>query len=116
MKPSLKTQLPLSYLLIALLATVVLGLVLLGSLRFSYAAQQARYLEQSGRLMSENLSQFLATQPAPKALQSLVRRLNQSSAARIRVLTANQTKFDMIQFLDASLFNGFARTNREGGS
>jgi signal transduction histidine kinase len=91
MKPSLKTQLPLSYLLIALLATVVLGLVLLGSLRFSYAAQQARYLEQSGRLMSENLSQFLATQPAPEALQSLVQRLNQSGAAHVRVLSPQQT-------------------------
>ena len=91
MKPSLKTQLPLSYLLIALLTAVVLGVVLLGGLRWSYAGQQARYLEQSGRLMAENLSQFLATKPSPEEVQRLVRRLNQSSAATVRVLGPGQT-------------------------
>ncbi|NJK45472.1 MAG: HAMP domain-containing histidine kinase [Pleurocapsa sp. SU_196_0] len=90
MKPSLETQLPLSYLLIALLTAVVLGAVLLSSLRWDYARQQARYLEQSGRLMAENLSQVIAAQATPESLHRLVDRLNQSSPATVRVLDPQQ--------------------------
>ena len=66
---SLRTQLPLSYAAIALLAVLALGIALLGTLRSFYRQQELAYLTDNATAIAEEIAPLLAAgdQPALEA-------------------------------------------------
>lgn len=83
---SIRMRLPISYALIALLTTVVLGGILLLSLQNFYKLQERTYLENSAHLMSPGIAKVLESQESAQGLQSYIHSLSFLIQARIRLL------------------------------
>jgi signal transduction histidine kinase len=82
---SLRLQLPFSYAAIALLATLVLGLVLLLTLRRYYQDQELKYLVENGRAMSYAVARMVESGLPAGVLDAQIENLSFLTLARIRV-------------------------------
>lgn len=86
---SLRIQLPLSYAGIALLAALVLGAVLLVTLRSYYQSQERTYLFRNGLAMSHAVAQMVESGLSGETLEAQIKNLSLLTLARIRVLDNN---------------------------
>ena len=83
---SIRWRLPFSYALIALLATLALGTVLLTTLRGYYAQREHDRLTQNASTISHIVGEMVASKLSDEELQSQIQNLAFISQTRIRVL------------------------------
>ncbi len=83
---SIRQRLPLSYAVIALLATLALGGVLLLTLRSHYLRVERDYLRSNAQAMGVALAQILEEEQSADALQAQVDSLSFLSQTQVRVL------------------------------
>ncbi len=83
---SIRRWLPLSYAAIALLAALVLGAVLLTTLRGYYVQRELDYMTGNARAMDDTVARLIALDPAPAALESQLRSMAFLSQTRVRLL------------------------------
>jgi signal transduction histidine kinase len=83
---SIRVQLPVSYAVMALLTTLVLGIVLLLTLQGFYSTQERNYLSTNAALMSPGIANVLADEQNAASLNVYVQNLSYIIQARIRVL------------------------------
>lgn len=86
MRRSIRWELPLSYIAIALLAMAALAVVLLLILRSHYGRLELAYLEGNARAFSYALGPLLDDDPDAASLQAQVVSLSFLSQARVRLL------------------------------
>jgi signal transduction histidine kinase len=82
----IRTRLPVSYALIALLTTVVLGSILLLMLQGFYRSQEKEYLSTNASLMAPGLTQVIEEKIDATYLQIYTQNLSYLIQARIRLL------------------------------
>jgi signal transduction histidine kinase len=82
---SIRTRLPVSYALLSLLTTVVLGSILLLTLQNFYKSQEFNYLNTNAELMAPGLIKVLKDDQANPALQTYIQNLSYLIQARIRL-------------------------------
>jgi signal transduction histidine kinase len=88
---SLRWRLPISYAAIALITALVLGCILLLTLRNYYREQERTYLLNSAQLMSTGIADLINDDPAPSDLQIYLQNLSFLIQARIRVFDLENT-------------------------
>ncbi|MBX3062157.1 MAG: HAMP domain-containing histidine kinase [Anaerolineae bacterium] len=86
---SIRWRLPLSYAVIALLAALALGSVLLTTLRAYYAEQEYASLEANAAAIQSTVAQMYQSQLQPEQIQSQLQSLAFLTQTRIRILNAN---------------------------
>ena len=82
---SLRWSLPASYALIALIAVVILGITLLGTLRGYYQAQELVYLRRNASAIADEITPLLLSGDQP-ALQAQITAYSFLTQARVQVL------------------------------
>lgn len=88
---SIRWRLPLSYAAIALLTTLALGAVLLGTLRSTYRQQELDYLTGNAQAISQALAPLLAAELPLEAVKPQLGSYAFLSQTRVRLLDAQQT-------------------------
>src|SRR5262245_38456659 len=88
---SIRWRLPLSYVVIALLATLVLGIVLVTTLRGYYAQREFEHLQGNALAISGTVADMYHYELSDDAIQSQLQSLAFLSQTRIRVLKADGT-------------------------
>ena len=86
---SIRWRLPLSYALIALLAALALGTVLVTVLRDHYGQREQQYLEGHARVVSMRVAQMLEDDVPVEALQAQFEGVSFLAQAHIRVVDNN---------------------------
>ncbi len=114
---SIRSQLPLTYAGIALVATLALGAVLLLTLRGYYSQQEIEYLQGNAQVISQVLSStYASATPQPSQVQSQIQSLSFLTQARIKVLDNQSTviadsgSFQDKQTVSISLWNRILTT------
>ncbi|MFC1878790.1 ATP-binding protein [Chloroflexota bacterium] len=88
-RSSIHWRLPISYAGIALLTAVVLGSILLATLRNFYVQQERSYLTNSATLMSSGISKLIEEDPFSPSLDLYLQNLSFLVQARIQLLDQN---------------------------
>jgi signal transduction histidine kinase len=82
----IRTRLPVSYALIALLTTLVLGSILLLMLQGYYRSQENEYLSTNASLMAPGLTKVIEEETSVSSLQIYTQNLSYLIQARIKLL------------------------------
>jgi signal transduction histidine kinase len=82
----IRLRLPLSYALIALLAAMVLGSILLLTLQSYYTEQEYNYLKNNAQLISPGIGKILESDKSSAYLQVYIQNLSFLIQARVRLL------------------------------
>lgn len=88
---SLRWRLPISYAAIALITALVLGGILLLTLRNYYRQQERTYLMNGARLMSTGIADLITEDPTSSNLQIYLQNLSFLIQARIRIFDLENT-------------------------
>jgi len=88
---SLRWRLPISFAAIATITALVLGGILLLTLRDYYREQERTYLMNSAQLMSTGIADLINDDPSPSNLQIYLQNLSFLIQARIRVYDLENT-------------------------
>ncbi|HWQ46292.1 MAG TPA: HAMP domain-containing sensor histidine kinase [Longilinea sp.] len=88
---SLRWRLPISYAAIALITALVLGGILLLTLRDYYREQERTYLMNGARLMSTGIADLITEDPTSSDLQIYLQNLSFLIQARIRIFDLEDT-------------------------
>ena len=107
---SLRFQLPLSYAGIALVAALVLGAVLLFTLRGYYQTQERAYLKENALALSFAVSEMIDSGVSNEIIEAQVKSLSLLTLARIQVLDTEGTPL-----ADSEVPDGFQITSLVGG-
>src|SRR5688572_29069060 len=87
---SIRWRLPMTYALIALLATLLLGVVLLTTLHGYYAGRELAYLNRSAFAVSQLARDMLRNDMPQAAIQAQFEGLSFVSQTRVRLFDANR--------------------------
>ena len=107
---SIRFQLPFSYAGIALVATLVLGAVLLLTLRGYYQTQERAYLQEIAMALSYAVSEMVVSALPSDVIEGQVQSFSFLTLARIQVLDARGNPI-----ADSCVPEGFQITSLAGG-
>jgi len=88
---SIRWRLPVSYAVIAVLATICLGAALLATLRGYYAERELLHLEDNARAISMSVMQLQVSDKTPGEIQSQLQNLAFIVQSRVRILSPQGT-------------------------